>query len=334
MKNYPSISIIIPTFNEEKNLPRCLKAIFSQNYPKDKLEVWIVDNYSTDKTVQIAQKYPIKLLFNKIKDAQLSKMLAFKKLKTEFFCYLDADIEIIGRNWLKKMIFPLLDDPEIVGSFTGYYVKKNDYSLNRFLSYELLQRDPLFEFLSPSVEKTIVEKRNSYFLCQYQPNLIPPSGLCLYRRKFLLKTIIPKREKLMELDNLAILVGAGFNKFAYVPQAGIYHLHIKSLRQLIQKRIRNLKRNFLPQPEERYYTWIDFNNPKEILRLGFWIIYANLFLPALVKGVYKSIKFRDFACLWEPVVSLIVTDLTLFAFLFSSGGRGVIKKVLKAFYHG
>ena len=52
-------SIIIRTKNEEKWIGHCLSAIFSQDY--DDFEVILIDNLSTDKTVEKAQKWPIKL---------------------------------------------------------------------------------------------------------------------------------------------------------------------------------------------------------------------------------------------------------------------------------
>ena len=64
------VSIIIPCRNEEKYIAKCLDSILSQDYPKDKLEVLVVDGMSEDKTKEIvkdySKKYPyIKLLENR-----------------------------------------------------------------------------------------------------------------------------------------------------------------------------------------------------------------------------------------------------------------------------
>ncbi len=50
----PKVSIIVATLNNELTIDECLKAIFELNYPKDFLEVIVVDGYSKDATVQIA----------------------------------------------------------------------------------------------------------------------------------------------------------------------------------------------------------------------------------------------------------------------------------------
>ncbi len=53
----PEVSIIVRTYNEEKWIGHCLGAIFSQKF--DNFEVILVDNNSTDYTVEVAKRYPI-----------------------------------------------------------------------------------------------------------------------------------------------------------------------------------------------------------------------------------------------------------------------------------
>ena len=65
MKNLPSVSFVIPTYNNKELVKRCLDSIFSQDYPKDKIEVITIDGGSTDGTLELLKKYPVKLLNNK-----------------------------------------------------------------------------------------------------------------------------------------------------------------------------------------------------------------------------------------------------------------------------
>jgi len=55
MNNQPLVSIIIPTYNSEGTLARCLESIKNQTYKN--IEVIVVDNYSTDRTVEIAKGF-------------------------------------------------------------------------------------------------------------------------------------------------------------------------------------------------------------------------------------------------------------------------------------
>ena len=50
------ISVVIPTYNEEKNIKKCLKQFDNQTLNRDKFELIVVDGNSTDKTREIAEK--------------------------------------------------------------------------------------------------------------------------------------------------------------------------------------------------------------------------------------------------------------------------------------
>ena len=65
----------------------------------------------------------------------------------------------------------------------------------------------------------------------------------------------------------------------------------------------------------RLYKWFDISKPKDLFRIICWIIYANLIIPSILMGLYKSIKFKDWAGMYEPVVNLLVTDTILLAAL-------------------
>jgi glycosyltransferase involved in cell wall biosynthesis len=58
----PKVSIIIPVKNMENTIKDLLDSIMQLDYPKDKVEVIIVDGGSNDKTLEIASKYPVKIL--------------------------------------------------------------------------------------------------------------------------------------------------------------------------------------------------------------------------------------------------------------------------------
>ena len=56
------ISVIIPTYNEEKNIERCLKALNEQSLSRENYEIIIVDGQSKDRTVMISEKYADKVI--------------------------------------------------------------------------------------------------------------------------------------------------------------------------------------------------------------------------------------------------------------------------------
>jgi len=60
------VSIIIPTKNNAGILEKCLKSIEDLDYPKEELEVVIVDGHSEDGTVEIARKYGCRVVYESV----------------------------------------------------------------------------------------------------------------------------------------------------------------------------------------------------------------------------------------------------------------------------
>jgi glycosyltransferase involved in cell wall biosynthesis len=54
---YPKVSVIIPVYNGEKTLARCLDSLLGQQYPGEKMEIIVVDNHSTDHTGELVRQY-------------------------------------------------------------------------------------------------------------------------------------------------------------------------------------------------------------------------------------------------------------------------------------
>lgn len=320
--HHPIISILIPTFNEEDVLGKCLDSIFGQDYPLDKLEVFIVDNYSTDKTLEVAKKYPVKILMNEIKDAQVGKRIAFDVAKGEFYSWIDADMELADKQWIKRMLYPLQDDITIVASLCTFRIKGTESPLTKFLTIDSLsslgyssQADPIYQFFAPPVTDTIIEWKDGYGVCIYDLGKVPSMGVGLYRRKEVEKTVHLQGNKLMELDIFVHLINLGQKRFAYVP-VGIYHDFMPDLKTLVRKRWRHISRNYLGQTFKRVYTWFDLYKPKDFLKVIFWIIYVHLFIPELVRGIYKSLIYKTWVGLYQPVVSLLETDAILYGFAY------------------
>lgn len=318
----PKVSLIIPTFNEEKNISCCLSSIFRQNYPVSKLEVIVVDDKSTDRTKEIVKQYPVIFLTSGKRHGEISKMIGFKRATGEYAMYLDADNELVGEHWFQKMLKPLLEESGIIGSFTWEGARKDDSALERFLSFDPLQRDSIYQFFSPSIESVIESKKRDYSILKYEIGKIPPAGRCLYRRAEVMK-FFEKFDMFLELDFLVLLAKNGYKHFAYVENAGLYHHHARSLKDLLKKRRYNLRKVYLAR-SQRLYPWFDLKAGRDVVKLGAWIIYANLIVPSIAIGLYKSIKERDWAGLYEPVVNLLVTDMLLIEFIKNSQGRKML----------
>jgi len=128
----PTVSIIIPALNEEKVLPRLLQAVVQLEYPKEKLEVIVVDDASTDETGRIADRYAEKYDYVKAvhrspaegRKGKASALNAGLKASTgEFvFCF-DADY-YPPKNIIRKLVSPFADPK--VGAVQGRVTVLNE----------------------------------------------------------------------------------------------------------------------------------------------------------------------------------------------------------------
>lgn len=123
----PHISVIIPAYNEEKNIKGCLRSIRCSNYHKNKLEVIAVDDGSTDKTLEILKKYKkVKVLKQKHLGKVAALNLGILNSSCEFILTVDADTTL-DKNCLKELVKPFSDKK--VGATTGNNNVKNKKSL-------------------------------------------------------------------------------------------------------------------------------------------------------------------------------------------------------------
>lgn len=86
------ITLVIPTKNEEKHIGNCLKSIFAQDYPRKLLQVIVIDNDSTDKTLEIARKLGAQVVSTTMRNEEIKRSYAIKNLaKGEIIGMVDAD---------------------------------------------------------------------------------------------------------------------------------------------------------------------------------------------------------------------------------------------------
>ncbi len=123
----PKASIVIPAYNEEKNIEECLDSVFGSNYGKEKLEVIVVDDGSDDNTIRIARQYgSVKLLRQKHLGKVEALNSGIKKASNEFVITIDADT-VIDKNCIAELLKPFAD--RNVGATTGNNNVKNNKSL-------------------------------------------------------------------------------------------------------------------------------------------------------------------------------------------------------------
>lgn len=98
------LSVVIPFYNEEKLIEKCLKSVLNQTIDHKDYEIILVDNNSTDKTSEIAKKMGVTpILYKDKKGAIWAKQYGAKKARGEILVITDADA-IVEKNWLESII--------------------------------------------------------------------------------------------------------------------------------------------------------------------------------------------------------------------------------------
>ena len=134
------ISVVLATFNEEENLGRCFEAV---RQLAD--EIIVVDGQSTDRTVEIAEKYGARVKITTNKPIfHINKQMAIDLAKGDWILQLDADevvppalrkeiLAIMGRPLRESRQATLPESPRADDQPVAYYIPRKNFFLGRWL---------------------------------------------------------------------------------------------------------------------------------------------------------------------------------------------------------
>lgn len=112
------ISIIIPVYNSEKTLDACLKSVYSSTYKQFK--VILIDDGSTDSSINIAKKYPVKVIRLKQRSGPArARNVGVEHAKGEIIIFIDSDV-IVEQDSLNKIINDFRKNDSVV-AVNGIY---------------------------------------------------------------------------------------------------------------------------------------------------------------------------------------------------------------------
>lgn len=94
------ISLVIPAFNEEKYISKCLESIFKQTRKPD--EIILVNNNSTDDTEKIAKKFDIRIINEKKQGISYARNRGFNEAKYEIIARCDSDC-VLPKTWIDQI---------------------------------------------------------------------------------------------------------------------------------------------------------------------------------------------------------------------------------------
>ncbi|GBD96596.1 MAG TPA: glycosyltransferase [Nitrospirae bacterium] len=210
----PDASILIRTKNEDKFIGKTLSVLFSQTYKN--FEVLIVDSGSTDNTLEVVQRYPVKI--HEIRPEEFTWGYAlnygFRKAKGEYVVCLSAHALPLSDRWLETLIANF-DDGQVAAVASRILPCPDCNPFDRrglFKKYNLKKQE-LFE----------------------GPPFIFSNAASVIRKSVWEKIHFDESLLAVEEEDWARKVRRINFKIMYEPGAKVYHSHNESLRQIYKR---------------------------------------------------------------------------------------------------
>ena len=317
LSDYPSVSVILATYNSQDSIEQCLASLFSQDYPKEKIDLIIADGGSRDNTLDILSKYKhtlFKIPENK-QEAEYNKGIAVSHAKNELLLFIDHDNVLPHKNWLKKMVKPLVENSKICGvEVLRFSYRRRDNILDRYFAL-IGGVDPIPYYLGKDARLSwAFDKYNllgksqdlgSYFLVKFDNDKIPTLGAngAILRRS-LLKYAKSDPENFFHIDINYDLIKKGFNTYAFVKDEIIHYKKTKFIdfiKFLIRRR-KIMERQYFENLKKRRYAV--FMSSQDKIGLLKFIFYTVTVVKPFFDSVRGFIKIRDAAWFLHPFICL------------------------------
>ena len=231
----PLASVIIPALNEEKNIRRCLTAVFSQQTDFE-FEAMLVDSGSNDRTREIASEFEKSNKLRVLEIAQKdfnhgrTRQYASDKAEGDFLVYLVADAEPADKEWLSHLVAACKKDERIAGAYSRQIARPHAGIIEKIrLAKRIAGKDEArtAELASPD-DYWMLDPLARILLCDFD------DVSSVRKRSVLSKIPIPESEWAEDLVWSRECLMAGY-QIAYEPNSAVYHSHALSARYLFKR---------------------------------------------------------------------------------------------------
>jgi len=283
----PSVCLIVPCYNEENNIKETISSLLLLDYPKEKLEIIVVDDGSTDNTFKKAkafEKYGVKVIHKENGGKHTALNIGIKQTDAEFIGSVDADCSLKPDS-LKNLIRHFIE-PEVMAVTSTVKINKAENTIEG-IQY--------VEFLVAAFLKKIYSVLDSLF--------VTPGPLSVFRREVFEK--LGPYHKAHQTEDLELgfrLQKANF-KIAHAVNSIVYTKPCPTVKSLLLQRLR-WRRGFLLNLKE--YT--ELLNIRKHGNLTF-LLFFNLLGSTLSIGVLFYAIWRLNEFLFQKINSLVLTGI-------------------------
>jgi len=320
IKSWPSVSIIIPAYNEEKHIKDCIESVLNLDYENGKIKIIVVNDGSKDKTKEVVEEIISKkkgreiILINQ-KNSGKAKALnnALKLVKTEFFACLDAD-SFVSKKALKMIIKTFYEYDNNLAIVTPAMKIRNPKNLLQKLQY--------VEYNISMLLHRLMSNLNSIY--------VAPGPFSVYKTEIVKKLGGFDSTTLAEDQEIAYRMQKNFYDIKQSPNAFVYTTPPNNFKSLYRQRRRwyiggfsniiKYRKMFL-NPKYGHFGIVQmpFNLLNFIMAfIGVFLIIYYILMPILrfVKNIF-IIKFDVYPYLktfFSQKIKLSLTIIDLNAF--------------------
>lgn len=294
----PSVTIVVPAWNEEKGIGKTIQSLLKIDYPKNKLEILVVDDGSSDKTYEEALKYKSSQVqvFKKKENGGKYTALNFgiERAKGEFIVSTDADDLEVMPDALKYMI-RYFDDPNIMCVAPAMAISNPK---------GILPRVQQVEYLIGVFLRRVFANINTIH--------VTPGAFSAYRKTFIQKTGGFKKAHLTEDMEMALRIQKYHYKIENSLNSMIYTPGMSSFMKLLKQR-----RRWYGGGIRNYYDYRELVSPQYgilgllIIPMTFWTIFSIILF-----NIYTF--FKAFNNLKDQLIFYKSVNFDIFHFEFSS----------------
>ncbi len=197
------ISVIIPTYNEEKYLKECLESIKTQSLRVD--EILIVDSNSTDKTHEIAKSFNARLIVIKERGISRARHIGAVESKGNILVHTSADIKA-DRNWIKNLVKPIIKQNAEM-TYGSIYLKDPDFIesiFSIFLNNFIVPFLRIFGFVFATADNIACTKEFYFKVGGFNTNLVTGEDTDLIKRAMKAGAVVYVKDAIIYTDSRRI----------------------------------------------------------------------------------------------------------------------------------
>ena len=299
LKNYPFVSIVIPSYNEENTIQGTLESAIKLDYPSELIEFIVVNDGSADRTEEIAKpliekhkEHNIILLSqeNKGKGAALNAGMNISK--GDFFVCLDAD-SFVEKDALKKML-PYFSEDDIAAVLPSLKVRNPKNTIQRMQWYE---------YIVNMFYKELMGRLNSVH--------VAPGPFSIYRKSILKKVGgFDEDDNLTEDLEMALRLQSMNYKLIQLLDTTVYTIAPDNLKSLYAQRNRWYKGSIINALKYKRMIFNRDYGDFGIIQMPTILISGLIALTLILSTLYYTIKpyfvwFKNFQLINFDIITLL-----------------------------